>query len=160
MLRALRSQRMLDGTVGALEVGLTVEEPDVLTTAAAGGVHKDVWDRISGQLMDGERVHKAREEEMVYMRMLKVFEYATLEEAREATGRAPISVDWVDVDKGRDRRPDVRSRLVVRDFKVRGDGREFDVFAAMPPLEAKRLLFRMVVVDGCVGGIATEVQRS
>jgi hypothetical protein len=117
VLRALRSQRMLDGTVGALEVGLTVEEPDVLTTAAAGGVHKDVWDRISGQLMDGERVHKAREEEMVYMRMLKVFEYATLDEAREATGRAPISVDWVDVDKGDDSRPEYRSRLVAQETK-------------------------------------------
>ena len=84
---------MLDGAVGALEVGLTVEEPEVFPVAAAGGKHADVWDRVSGQLLDGDGVHKARGEEMVYMRMLKVFEYATLEEAREATGRAPISVD-------------------------------------------------------------------
>ena len=41
--------------------------------------------------------------------------------------------------------------MVARDFKVKGDGREFDVFASMPPLEAKRLLFRMAMVKGSVG---------
>ena len=38
----------------------------------------------------------------------------------------------VDVDKGRDGRLEIRSRLVARDFKVKGDGREFEVFAAIP----------------------------
>ena len=83
---------------------------------------------------------------------LGVWERATYEECKLNTGRGPVSTRWVDVDKGRNGEHDVRSRLVARDFKVRGDGREFDVFAAMPPLEAKRLLFRMAVVDGCVGG--------
>ena len=47
---------------------------------------------------------------------------------------------------------EIRSRLVARDFKVKGDGREFEVFAAMPLLEAKRILFRMAVLDGAVRG--------
>ena len=46
----------------------------------------------------------------------------------------------------------IRSRLVARDFKNKNDERNFDVFAATPPLEMKRLLFRMARVKGNVGG--------
>jgi hypothetical protein len=68
------------------------------------------------------------------------------------TGKKPVSTRWVDVDKGRDGAQDVGSRLLARDFKVRGGGREFEVFASMPPLEAKRLMFRMAAVRDAVGG--------
>ena len=41
-----------------------------------------------------------------------------------------------------------RSRYAAGwDFWVKGDHRQFDVFAAMPPLEMKRMLFRMAMVD-------------
>ena len=86
VLRALRSQLMLDGALGSVEVGATVEEVDVITAAVLGGEYKDVWDRISGQALDGGKVYKARLEEMTYMRTLEVFEYATEQQAREATG--------------------------------------------------------------------------
>ena len=108
--------------------------------------------------IDPKLLEAARKEEIAFMVNLGIWERATYEECKLNTGRGPVSTTWVDVGKGRDGRPDFRSRLVARDFKERGDGREFDVFAAMPGLEAKRLLFRMIVVDGCVGGIATEVQ--
>ena len=39
----------------------------------------------------------------------------------------------------------VRSRLVARDFRKKGETERFDLFAAMPPLEAKRMLFQMAV---------------
>ena len=38
----------------------------------------------------------------------------------------------------------MRCRLVGRDFKVKGVEEREDLFAAMPPLEAKKLMFRMV----------------
>ena len=53
----------------------------------------------------------------------------------EKTGRAPVTVRWVDVQKAEG----VRSRLVARDFKG-GDKDRDDLFAATPPLESKRLL--------------------
>ena len=46
----------------------------------------------------------------------------------------------------------ISSRLVARDFKNKNDERNFDAFAATPPLEMKRLLFRMARVKGSVGG--------
>ncbi len=86
------------------------------------------------------------------MERIGMWEAATLKECWMKTGKGPISTRWVDVDKGRDGMVDVRSRLVAREFMVRGDGREFDVYASMPSLEAKRLLFRMAVADGAVVG--------
>ena len=41
---------------------------------------------------------------------------------------------------------EVRARLVAPDFKTKGDDRG-DLFAAMPPLEAKKLLSRMAAKD-------------
>ena len=41
----------------------------------------------------------------------------------------------------------IRSRLVARDFKPSGDDGREDLFAAMPPLEAKKLLFRMAIAE-------------
>ena len=55
----------------------------------------------------------------------------------------PVSTKWVEVDKGTAEKPDVRCRLVARDFRVKGEGHRDDFFAAMPPLEAKKLLFKM-----------------
>ena len=50
---------------------------------------------------------------------------------------------WVEVNKGTDEAPDIRCRLVARDFKPKSEKDREDLFAAMPPLEAKRLLFRL-----------------
>ncbi len=47
-----------------------------------------------------------------------------------------MNTKWVDVNKGTAEKPDVRCRLVARDEKDRED-----LFPAMPPLEARRLLF-------------------
>ena len=101
---------------------------------------------------DPESLREARNEEVQFMKKLGVWEPATWEECVQKTGRPPITTKWVDVDKGRDGEVLVRSRLVARDFKVKGDDRGFDVFAATPPLELKRLLFRMARVKGGVGG--------
>ena len=56
------------------------------------------------------------------------------------TGGAPMSTKWVRVNQGTSSNPIVRARLVARDFKTKG---KESMFAGMPPLEAKELLFRM-----------------
>ena len=61
-----------------------------------------------------------------------------VDECWRVKGKAPIPVRWVDVDKGFGV---VRSRLVAKDFKPRSSvGDREDLFAAMPPLEAVKLL--------------------
>ena len=99
-----------------------------------------------------QALEAARKEEIGFMKRIQVWEPSSQEECFRMTGRPPISTRWVDVDKGRNGVSDIRSRLVARDFKIKGDGREFEVFASMPPLEAKRILFRMAMAEGSVKG--------
>ena len=75
---------------------------------------------------------------MTFIQGIPLYEEAALEECWRRTGKAPVSSKWVDVAKG----GDVRSRWVARDFKPKGERDRADLFAAMPPLEAKRMLFR------------------
>ena len=98
-----------------------------------------VFDELSGWWLDGDKVAEAMEKE------LDMFVPATWEECVEESGRPPISTKWVGVDKGTVQNQIIRSRLVARDFRVKGESDRSDLFAAMPPLEAKRILFRMAV---------------
>ena len=61
-----------------------------------------------------------------------------VEECWKVIGKQPISTKWVDLRKG----ADVRSRWVARDFKPKLERDREDLFASMPPLEAKKLLFQ------------------
>ena len=65
-------------------------------------------------------------------------------EAHRVTGKRPISVKWVDVNKGDDLTPNYRSRLVARDIKILG---EKGIFALTPPLEALRTVLSAAVAD-------------
>ena len=63
----------------------------------------------------------------------------------EKTGRNPIGVKWVDVNKGDERRPEYRSRLVAKE--VKRDKRE-DSFASTPPLEAFKIFLSLALTEG------------
>ena len=101
----------------------------------------DTYDEKSGELLDPVLVRKARAEEVEFMGRIQLFKEASTQECWDRTGRPPISTKWVDLNKGTKEKPDVRCRLVARDFKPKGEKDREDLFAAMPPLEAKRLLF-------------------
>ena len=123
----------------ALEVNETVEE-EVVPTATKGGQHKEVLDSITGQRLN-PGVETAREREMVYIRRQGVFAFASEERVQEVTGKAPISVGWVDVNKGDESRPELRGRLVAQETKCVATRKPQDaasVFAATPPLGALR----------------------
>ena len=73
------------------------------------------------------------------------------EECWRKTGRAPVTVRWVDTNKGS---PVIRSRLVARDFRQPGDKDRQDLFAAMPPLEMKRLLISKAAAFPAKGSVS------
>ena len=56
---------------------------------------------------------KARAMEMDYFTSRDVYTKMPREEAFRRMGKAPISVKWVDVNKGDDSEPNYRSRLVA-----------------------------------------------
>ena len=95
-------------------------------------------------------VEKARKEEVGYMLKGRVWVERPVEECWQKTGKAPVSVRWVDTDKGVDGWVDVRSRLVARDFKGKGGGKEKEdsLYASTPPLEALRMLCSKAAAPG------------
>ena len=55
----------------------------------------------------------ARIKDIDYFRSKGACEIKTLNEAQIKTGRRPISVRWVETNKGDDDNPNIRSRLVA-----------------------------------------------
>ena len=86
----------------------------------------------------------AREEEVGYMHQRNIWRIVPISDSWEKTGKGPVSVRWVDTNKGGLDEWEIRCRLVARDFKG-GDKDRDDLFAGTPPLEAKRLLLSRAV---------------
>ena len=101
--------------------------------------NESFYNARNGKQLDPLKVREAREEEMIFVREIGVYDEVDLEECFEKTGRAPVSTKWVDVNKGTDDDEEIRCRWVARDFKPKGEKDRCDLFAAMPPLEAKKL---------------------
>ena len=98
------------------------------------------WDDVKNQRLDVKKVRAARHEEIQYMLKKGIWREVDIQECWDRTGRAPVSVKWVDTDKGHDGEENIRSRLVARDFRTKGDKDREDLFAATPPLELLRLI--------------------
>ena len=91
------------------------------------------FDDVSGMELRPELMVQARRDEMQYFKEMGVYDKVDLEECWRETGKAPIGVRWVDINKGDTENPKYRSRLVAKEFNV--DNRP-DVYAAAPLLEA------------------------
>ena len=107
-----------------------------------------VWDDVRGGWLDKEAVRKARMEEVGFMEKEKLWDVVSRE---MAAGKRIVSVKWVDTNKGTEEAPEIRCRLVARDFNS-GDRDREDLFAATPPWELKRLLMSHAAdrADGAV----------
>ncbi len=58
-----------------------------------------------------------------------------------------MDTKWLEVNKGTAERPHLRCRLVARGLQPKGDKDRENWFEAMPPLEAKKLLFKMAASE-------------
>jgi hypothetical protein len=97
-------------------------------------------DDVSGQRLDPRLMVQARKEEIQYFRAMGVYEKVDISEAWSETGRAPIAVRWVDINKGDSANPNYRSRLVAKEFNT---GVMPELYAATPPSECLRLMLSM-----------------
>ena len=101
-------------------------------------------DDLTGQVLDATLVRAARKKELEYFDGKDVWELRPISECRRLTGKAPVTVRWVDVNKGDDTNPNVRSRLVARQIRQAG---EDAIFAPTPPLEALRQIISLAATD-------------
>ena len=83
------------------------------------GLSMDVaWDVMGGWL-DRGKVRKGRTEEVGYMKRKMFWDEVS---RSEASGHRMVSVERVDTHKGTEENPEIRSRLVARDFRGAGQG--------------------------------------
>ena len=61
--------------------------------------------------LDVKEVEKARTEEVEFLKTKGILELVDYGECERRTGRKPVSVRWVDVNKGDDLKTNYRSRL-------------------------------------------------
>ena len=75
------------------------------------------WDDVSGKELDPEKVTRARQEEMAEFRKHKVYVKVPLAQCWAQTGKKPIGVRWVDINKGDEENPEYRSRLAAKESR-------------------------------------------
>ena len=106
---------------------------------------EEAWDDVKGGELKVADVRRGREEEVTYMKNKGIWEVVPIEECWNETGKPPTGTRWVDTNKGTDDCPDVRCRLVARDFRKKGGTDKEDLFAATPPVEAERMALSRAV---------------
>ena len=140
-----RTTRRDEAMVGEFDVNQ--EADDLEDEGELEEYQEDVYYNRTGELLDAKLTMRAENEVMTYMEQLEVGIESTEEECWSKTEKAPVTTKWVRVNKGTSSKALTRARLVARDFKTKGGE---PLFAAMPPLEAKKLLFRMAAKEQCV----------
>ena len=111
----------------------TVEEDDE-------NEYLEAWDDVCGSPLNRREVKRARQEEIDYVHKMNLYTKVQIKEAYKETGKGPISVRWIDINKGDVECPNYRSRLVARE--INNNKRE-DLFAATLPLEALKVILSM-----------------
>ena len=96
----------------------------------------EAWatDDITGRALDADAVKAARALEMEYFQKLKVYTKVPREISK---GKKVIKTRWIDINKGDEASPDLRSRLVGKEF---ADSIDPGLYAATPPVEAMRVI--------------------
>ena len=106
----------------------------------------DYVDSVTSMPLDPAKVLEARKEEMKWVEKQQLWDVVPTTMCWEETNRPPITLKWVDRNKGDDSHPNYRSRLVVREVKKASKSlAEFESFSAMPPLESLKVLCALMV---------------
>ena len=101
-------------------------------------------DANTGLPLDEGLCRAARKKEIDYFKSRRVWEMRSVNEARAKMGRSPIIVRCVEVNKGDDQTPNIRSSLVAREFHTPGQDA---IFAPTPPLESPRMILSMATTE-------------
>jgi hypothetical protein len=101
-------------------------------------------DENTGMPLPSNLVRAARVEELKFFKDKDVWEIVATKEAIRRSGKQPISVRWIEVNKGDDDAVVIRSRLVACEMNHR---KSDEFFAATLPLEAKHMLFSRMATD-------------
>ena len=150
MLRGLTNQLRVDGRLQPGCYGIQSQDDDCIREiyGPAQGYSGKYKDDLTGQVLKDSLVMEARKKELDFFKSKGVWLKVPRQQAFQRTGRPPISVRWVDVNKSDEVEPNYRSRLVARQLKAT-DTSGNCYFAPAPPLEALRTVLSMAMT--CCG---------
>ncbi len=148
VLRGVRDQLREDGQLKNGCFGVQVPDEDATVEknmrGPAQGYSGQFRDDLTGQVLRDDLVREARAKELEYFHSKGVWLKVPKHIAKLRGGRPPISVRWVDVNKGDDMNLKYRSRLVARQIKAL-DTSGTNYFAPAPPLEALRTVLSLAM---------------
>ena len=74
--------------------------------------HRDLiaFDDVFGAELDPKMVQKARQDEIEYVRSMNLYTKAKISDCLQKTGKKPIAVRWIDVNKGDAKNPNEVTR--------------------------------------------------
>ena len=78
---------------------------------------KPTYDNLTGQWLDPGLVEEAKRVEMDYFRSRQVCTRAPISDAKR-TGGTIINMGWVVTNKGDAKKPDIRARLVGKEYRT------------------------------------------
>ena len=87
-------------------------------------------DDVKGGELPAPLVYQARKRELAYLDKMKVYQYFSIAEAIRRSGKRPLRLKWIDVNKGDGQCMNIRSRLVCTEVRPKGVEA---IFAATPP---------------------------
>ena len=150
VLKTLKKHMRAKGELSAFEQRAAGPVPDQETFAREDWQEffEEDWDTfvddVHGTPLRADLVREAREEELRWVRKEGIYLRVPLRQCYERTGKAPLDTRWIDVNKGDNRRPAYRSRMVVREIKARKKLMDrlpaASLFSATPPVESFFLL--------------------
>ena len=125
ILKAIKQQMKADGEyreVNALDAGPSPDddphledyEDEYVPKFENKGDEQIFFDEITGVQLETEEVLKARQEELAWVKKQEVYVKRPISECWAITGKAPITLKWIDRNKGDSTKKNYRSRLVVR----------------------------------------------
>eukprot|EP00435_Cladocopium_sp_Y103_P036481 s3436_g9.t1 len=156
--RGIRAQPVLDGQMKEIghvggpdpheEANYEECHHEMLPSATELYVKEPVIDANTGVELDPKKVGAARATELEWIKRQDVYTKVPTSMCYEETNRPPITLKWVDRNKGDATTENYRSRLVVREIKSQGQAAlipQYALFSSMPPLEALKLLCSLLV---------------
>ena len=142
ILRGLCNELRIAGVIDALGAGQHADAPDVWQVYPE--FYEEVYDAVSGQRLDPTLLSQSRKKEMdLIVTVLHAYDYDTVDNCLASTGKLPIPLIWVDVNKGDESHPDLRSRMCVAETRRRTSMDLHciaETFSATPPYEALRFI--------------------
>ena len=78
------------------------------------------YDDVTGKVLDHQRAVESRKKEMDFFRRMKVYRKVPRAKVRQMGGKI-ITTRWLDINKGDDKRPNYRSRLIYSAFTLQAN---------------------------------------